>query len=68
MCNDMIRPSDNVPDGRVGAAQGGEAGHEFQRLEQHMRGAVAERVFEFMDHQTIAIDTQALQGNCPLDT
>jgi hypothetical protein len=30
-----------------------------------MRGAVSERVFEFMDDQTISIDTQAIQGDWP---
>jgi hypothetical protein len=40
-----------------------EPGYKVERFEQYMGGAVSERVFEFMDHQTIAIDTQAFQGD-----
>ena len=35
------------------------------RSQEHMGGPVSKRVFEFMDDQAIAIDTQALQGNRP---
>ena len=35
------------------------------RIQQHMRGAASERMFQFMYHQAIAIDTQSFQGDWP---
>ena len=35
------------------------------RSQEHMGGTVAQRMFQFMDHQAIAIDTQPLQGDWP---
>ena len=45
--------------------QGGETRDKVQRLEQHVDGAVRERVFKFVDHQAIPVDTQALKRNGP---
>ena len=36
-----------------------------ERLKQDVSGAVAERVFEFMGHQAISIDTQPFQDDWP---
>jgi hypothetical protein len=43
--------------------QGGEASDEVDGFEQHVSGAIGEGVFEFVDHQPIAIDAQALFGD-----
>ena len=45
--------------------QGGKAGDKVQRLKQHVGDAVRERVFEFVDHKAIPVDTQALKRNGP---
>ncbi len=47
----------------IPAVESDEPSDKFDGFEQHVCGAIGEGVFEFVDHQPIAIDAQALLGN-----
>ena len=40
------------------------AGHQFQRLEQDVGGAIAKGMLQFVDHQAVAVAAETFQGNC----
>ena len=43
--------------------EGRQTSHEVQRLEQNVGGAIAKRVLQFVDHQTIAVAAETLKAN-----
>ena len=52
--------------GQMGARarhQSRQASHEVHGLKQHVGGAIAEGMLEFIHHQPVPIDARAFQGN-----